>query len=170
MNNNQELWKPVSRNNNYEISTDGRAYSCKRDLIMKPFLDEWGYQRISLHKNGKRNDVSIHRLVAEAFIPNPENKPEVNHKDGNKLNNNVNNLEWCTHSENILHACRTGLNNRLNYDAGKPKRRVMDVESKEIFQSVNECAKTLNCTRGNVISCLKNRTKSCKNRKIIYID
>ncbi len=66
------------------------------------------YARVSLSKNGKVNRVSVHRLVAEAFIPNPYDKPCVNHKDNNGLNNHVDNLEWVTHSENMLHAQKQG--------------------------------------------------------------
>lgn len=71
--------------------------------ILKPQLNKFGYSKITLLKNGKQYLVSIHRLVAQTFIDNPKNFPEVNHIDGNKSNNNVNNLEWTTHSENIKH-------------------------------------------------------------------
>jgi len=77
--------------------------------IMKHFINENGYCQISLCHNGKYAMYSIHRSVALAFIPNPENKPEVNHKDGDKQNNHVDNLEWATESENIKHAWDTGL-------------------------------------------------------------
>ena len=72
-------------------------------------IDRSGYHEVIL--NGKQ--YRVHRLVAEAFIPNPENKPCVNHKDGNKKNNKVNNLEWCTYSENTVHAYQTGLEKRM---------------------------------------------------------
>ncbi len=68
-----------------------------------------GYKRVIVSKDGKTRKLSVHRLVAELFIPNPENKPQVNHKDGNKANNHVSNLEWTTASENTQHAFDTGL-------------------------------------------------------------
>jgi len=68
-----------------------------------------GYYYVCLSKNGKVRKFKVNRLVAQAFIPNPDNKPFVNHIDGDKLNNNVNNLEWCTQSENMLHAYKYGL-------------------------------------------------------------
>jgi hypothetical protein len=91
---------------NYYITEDGKLFS--RTKQMKPYEGD-RYQKCVLKINGKPTMKYIHRLVAEAFIPNPDNKPEVNHKDGNKLNNNVSNLEWATLSENRLHAYKTGL-------------------------------------------------------------
>lgn len=91
---------------NYYITEDAKLFSSKKQ--MKPYEGD-RYQKCVLKINGKPTMKYIHRLVAEAFIPNPDNKPEVNHKDGNKLNNNVSNLEWVTLSENRLHAYKTGL-------------------------------------------------------------
>jgi hypothetical protein len=100
----------------YEVSEDGVVYSLKRfvgyskqEIILKPEVTKFGYYRVVLCCNGKTHKKSVHRLVAEAFLPNPGDKPQVNHKDGNKLNNNVSNLEWCTASENSRHAWDTGL-------------------------------------------------------------
>ena len=93
----------------YSVSDDGKVYSHKRNIIMKLKLNTYGYLTIHL-KNGDINKhPSVHRLVAEAFIPNPENKPTVNHIDGNKQNNHVSNLEWSTHKEQMDHAIATGL-------------------------------------------------------------
>ena len=75
----------------------------------KVLRSNWGYKYVSLTKDGKRRNFMLHRLIAATFIPNPDHKPYINHKDGNKLNNHISNLEWCTSSENNLHAYRTGL-------------------------------------------------------------
>lgn len=118
-----EEWKPIEGYEGiYEISNHGRLKSCQREetytrpdtgtichRIRKAKLieigdDGWGYKISGLMKNSKSKDVSIHRLVAQAFIPNPENKPHINHIDGNPSNNHVRNLEWVTAQENVADA------------------------------------------------------------------
>lgn len=84
----------------YWISDTGLVKSKKK--ILKISLDKDGYAKVALSKNGKKYHFRVHRLVAFAFIPNPENKSEVNHKDGNKTNNNHWNLEWCTRASRTL--------------------------------------------------------------------
>lgn len=113
----KEIWKDVVWYENYEVSNIGNVrakerksfmhwiyeYKLKPMKLKKQIWDVW-YYVVWLTKNSVRNSIRIHRLVAEAFIPNPKNKKYVNHIDWNKLNNNVNNLEWCTAKENIEHA------------------------------------------------------------------
>ena len=109
------IFKPVIINGiitNYDISNYGNILiNRKTKLIRKWSFDKDGYLITSLSINNHEYKCSAHRLVAKAFIPNPENKPEVNHIDGNKTNNDVSNLEWATRQENIDHAIRTGLVN-----------------------------------------------------------
>jgi len=95
----------IQNNKNYYIHPDGRIYSKYTCMLLKPRENTYMYVRL-----GNNINIAIHRLVAQHFIPNPENKPFVNHKDGNKLNNHVDNLEWMTVSENNQHAIDTGLN------------------------------------------------------------
>ena len=94
----------------YKISSTGKVFSCKNNRTLSPGLCGSGYKKVQLCKDRKARQRMIHRLVAEAFLPNPDNKKTVNHKDGNKLNNDVSNLEWNTYSENLKHAYKHGLN------------------------------------------------------------
>ncbi|AIY85357.1 helix-turn-helix domain of resolvase family protein (plasmid) [Clostridium baratii str. Sullivan] len=108
----------------YLIDEDGRIYSTITNKYLKTSINRKGYEGIKLNKKSYR----IHRLVAITYIENPNNLPQVNHKDGDKSNNNVSNLEWCTNGENQLHAFATGLNK-----AKKPKNRSLtDLQADEI--------------------------------------
>lgn len=98
-----EIWKQLEENNNYYISSYGRVYSKLSKKILKTGQDCNGYCRFSIRINGKKKTIKVHRLVAKYFIKNIDNKKEINHIDGNKSNNNVNNLEWCTREENEQH-------------------------------------------------------------------
>ena len=97
---------------NYLIYEDGRIYSKRFKKFLTPKKNWDGYHRIQIWENGNCRMVSWHRVVAEAWIPNPENKPFVNHKNGDKTDNRVSNLEWVTQKENIAHAWTTGLSKR----------------------------------------------------------
>ena len=105
-----ELWKTIPDYEDYQVSNFGRVKSFKKGKgkIIKPNLNA-GYLRVCLSKNDKPKRFSVHRLVAELFVPNPESNPEVNHIDGHKMNNYVGNLEWATREENLKHAYDTGL-------------------------------------------------------------
>lgn len=127
----EEIWKGISGYEGlYEISNFGYVKSfCKKTggSIIKNILGQNGYYKVNLMKRGKRKQPYIHRLVAQAFIPNPENKPEVNHIDGNKLNNHVSNLEWCTSKENSLHCLSNSLQKVRGQHNGNSKLKRIDV-------------------------------------------
>ena len=111
----QEQWKPIQEfNGEYEVSNIGRVRSMKRyygmvGRIMPQTIQRKGYYAVTFHMNNKAYCRKVHRLVIEAFTPNPDNLPCINHIDGNKLNNHIDNLEWCTYQQNMQHAVRTGL-------------------------------------------------------------
>ena len=117
-----EVWKDISGYEGiYQVSNTGRIKSLSRrvpglntntEIILKPHTDKDGYLIVGLHNHGKSSNKKISRLVAQAFIPNPDNLPEVNHKDENKKNNNAENLEWCTTRYNLTYG------NRLNCSRG----------------------------------------------------
>ncbi len=107
-----EKWKHIKNHEDYQISNLGRVRSLPKKYrktltIIKPMINNKGYYRVTLWKNAKYKRFSIHRLVAIHFIPNPKKLPEVNHKNNNPSNNKKFNLEWCTHSQNMLHAFKT---------------------------------------------------------------
>ena len=111
----QEQWKPIQEfNGEYEVSNLGRVRSMKRyygmvGRIMPQTIQRTGYYAVTFHMNNKAYCRKVHRLVIEAFTQNPDSLPCINHIDGNKLNNHVSNLEWCTYQHNMQHAVRTGL-------------------------------------------------------------
>lgn len=120
-----EVWKPVKGYEQlYEVSNLGRVRSCAnkttfsmkhgkrtwKQRILKQKSDKQSYKRVTLYKDKKQKTFLVHRLVAEAFLPNPENKPIINHKDGNPPNNEWTNLEWCTYRDNLMHAFANKMN------------------------------------------------------------
>lgn len=141
-----EVWKDiVGYEGLYKVSDKGNIYSVERissqgnkwgGITLKPRYDKHGYFRVTLYKNGKQKTRFIHRLVAEAFIPNPNGYSEINHRDENKINNYVENLEWCTIKQNNNHGTR---NERASQTKCK-KVRAINVETGEklTFNSVKE--------------------------------
>lgn len=130
-----EEWKVALGYPDYKVSNLGRVCN-KTGKILKPAkcggADGRSYYTVKLSKNGECKNVRVHRLVANAFIPNPDNKMEVNHIDGDRFNNVVSNLEWSTRSENIKHSFRV-----LNRKGGR-ERKVVRVEDKKVFDSLTE--------------------------------
>ena len=118
----------------YSITKEGEIWSHITHKHLKTSLSGKGYKATKLSFEGKSITVRIHRLVAQTYIPNPENKPQVNHIDGNKLNNHVSNLEWVTGYENMYHAKNTGLlatkanGKRTNRYTQKPKLSAEDIQ------------------------------------------
>lgn len=111
-----EKWRDIEGYEGvYQVSNQGRVKSLPRngtiksERILRPAANHAGYYNVLFSFNHLRKHFSVHRLVAKAFIPNPENKPQINHIDGNKTNNTDSNLEWVTSKENMQHACKSGL-------------------------------------------------------------
>jgi hypothetical protein len=130
----KEQWRVIENfDNAYYVSNTGRVWSMKiktssGGVILKPAISKGGYCYVYLYKNGNAKMFNVHRLVATHFINNDDNKKCINHKDGNKLNNSVTNLEWCTHSENTKHAYNNNLNTRqIGELNGKSKLLELDV-------------------------------------------
>ena len=109
--------KELHNTPNYLVDTEGEIYNAKTGKRKSQFVNKDGYKTVDIYVNNKCTKYAVHRFVAIAFIPNPENKPCVNHIDGNKTNNRVSNLEWVTYSENNFHAFSAGLSTpRLGVD------------------------------------------------------
>ena len=121
-----EIWKTIKEMKTYEVSNYGNVRRKLQNNYknLKPFADKDGYLKVCLCENQKRLYRFVHRLVAQTFIPNLENKPTVNHIDGNKKNNNLENLEWATYQENNIHALKTNLRIMKNDGCSKKSRSV----------------------------------------------
>ncbi len=140
----------------YQISNLGRVKSLskrsnhKKEIIKKTPLIQ-GYPHVVLYKKSKGTPILVHRLVAEAFIDNPDNLPEINHKDENKTNNYVNNLEWCTHKYNINYGNSAKARaQHLRIQGRKMSKPVKCVETNIIYPSIVEASKQTRCrTKGN---------------------
>lgn len=152
-----EEWRDIAGyEGRYQISSLGQVRRLPRPLvwkggmtatkILKPSRAKVGYYTVNLYNTEKRPSLRyIHRLVAEAFIPNPENLPYVNHLDGDRLNNNVSNLEWATPHRNNLHAHR---------ELSTCQPQVLCVETGEIFPSIRAAAETKNISQKSISKCM----------------
>ena len=152
-----EVWKDIKGYEGiYQISSCGRVRSLhyKKNKILKLTQDKYGYYQINLCKNNKVKNLKVHRLVAEAFIDNPNNYPEVNHKDENKTNNKIDNLEWCTHYYNNNYGTR---NNRVTE---KQKKKVICITTGEIFNSIKEASIKYNVAASSITNNCKGKLKS----------
>lgn len=129
-----EIWKDIEGyENKYQVSSLGRIRSLNYHSTGKPQLisltpDGVGYLRLALWRGNKESPRRVHRLVAHAFIPNPSSKPEVNHKNGIKADNRVENLEWCTRQENMTHATKVlGVMSGAGGSGGRRSKRVNQI-------------------------------------------
>lgn len=149
-----EKWKTVEGYNNcYEVSNYGNVRKNGKQLSKSE--TRCGYYEVMFYMYGKQKHMSVHRLVAEAFIPNPLHKEVVNHIDGNKKNNNVKNLEWNTGSENGMHAVKNGL-----MEFNHISKKVIRKSDNKIYPSISECARQNGLAKSTVFKMCNRNYKS----------
>ena len=160
-------WARVDESPNYEVSTTGEVRNAATGKLLKQAVN-FGYSYVSLQINGKSHRRRVHRLVAKAFIPNPESKTDVNHIDGDKANNRVENLEWCTASENLTHAYQTGLRSRDASCAYTKRRKKVVRDDGVVFGSVSKAAESLGVTVTQMSKILRGARRSRDGRLYEY--
>jgi hypothetical protein len=157
----EELWREWPQDPRIKVSNKGNVVSYKRGSAypLKVAYNSCGYQQVGVSSGSTRSQY-VHRLVAETWIDNPNHYEDVNHINGDKDDNRVENLEWVTHSENIRHAFRTGL---------IKVTPIRIVETGEIFESLSECARRIGGDPANIRHCLAGRHSTCRGYHFEYV-
>ena len=147
----------------YGITSCGKVWSYRNECFLKPKVNKGGYLQVNLHKNGKYKSYVIHRLVSEAYLPNPNNLPQINHRDENKTNNCLQNLEWCNASYNTNYGTR---NEKISNSRKKP---VLQFDLNGNFIREWECASDVGKeVQSHICQCLKGKYKTAYGYKWVY--
>lgn len=154
---------------NYEIFEDGRVYSHINNIFMKQTINKkTGYLQVTFYNKGNPKTFQVHRLVAEHFINNPYNKPQINHKNGIKTDNRKENLEWVSDRENKIHCYNIGLKNKNVLSKPLFQINVITNEIIAIYNSANEASRILNINQGSISNCCNGKCKTYKGYKWKY--
>jgi hypothetical protein len=155
--------------NGYKILENGQVFS-KKKMPLKGGNNNKGYNVLCLSLNNIQTSIKRHRIIALKYIPNPENKPQVNHKNGIKTDNRAENLEWCTNKENAIHAVQNGLRDLKSFHEAGLKattKKVYDTKTGIIYPSAEEPSIIYNINRQTLRGKLNGRIKN--NTSLIYI-
>ena len=151
----------------YAVTSCGKVWSYRNKRFLTPRKSKKGYLTVLLCNKGNEKEFKIHRLVANMYIPNTDNLPQINHKDENKQNNCVTNLEWCTNLYNRNYGTR---NKRAAMGISKAKMKpCMCVETGKIYPSVIEAAKETNIHKSSIASCCRGERETCAHNHWSYI-
>jgi len=166
MTNVSQKWHPVKGYAQiYLVSRLGEVYSIRNKCLLKPSDNQRGYLQVVLYNGIKRKTFKVHRLVASAFIPNPENLPQINHKDGNKTNNHFTNLEWCNNRHNAIHAI-----NVVGYKNYKKPVQMIDDDGRVlVFKSITEAFKKTGIRDARICEACKGRRKEAGGYRWEYV-
>lgn len=148
----------------YAITSCGKVWSYKTKRFLSTHKNSKGYERVYLCKDNGGKCLAIHKLVAMAYIPNPNNLPQINHKDENKQNNSVNNLEWCTNNYNSNYGTR---NKRM---AKAKRKKVLCIELNRIFDSEKQAEKELGIGVSRISECCSGKNKTAGGYHWSYAD
>lgn len=171
----KEIWEDIKGYEGlYQVSSLGNVKSLnynhtKKEKVLKPRTIKDGYQQVILYSNGKIKPMLVHRLVVQAFLPNPYKLQEVNHIDENPSNNNAENLEWCEHRYNLNYGSH---NERVSkaLTNGKKSKPVMCIETGVIYPSTNEVQRQLGFSRGNISQCCNGKKNTSYKYHWKYVD
>lgn len=152
-----ELWLPIKDFSGYEVSSDGRVRNSRTGQVLTPGFNTNGYYIVCLWRNGKQHTKTVHRLVASTFYDMVDDRLVVDHVDGNKTNNHISNLEFCSSGENNRRAYALGLKKAVRQYDHPRNKKIRVVETGEVFRSISECARAIGGSRRHIGDCLHGR-------------
>lgn len=181
----KEIWKPIKGyEGHYEVSSNGNVRSKKRNIdfvrlnkkgsrvcesvMFTPQKSKDGYSGVQLRGNGRPKTFKIHRLVAQAFIPMEDNRDCVNHINGIKTDNRVENLQWCTRSENTQHAYNTGLKKPIKGKHHYKAKKVINTVTNEVYSHLGQASEKCGYKYHTLANCLNGHRKN--NTELMYLE
>lgn len=167
----EEVWADIEGYENlYAISSKGRCWSYKTNKFLKEDINNDGYLRFSLFKDGKHKRYLAHRLVAKSFVDNPNQYPEINHINENVKDNYVENLEWCTHKQNVNYGSRNKKVSMALKNNQNSAKRVQNIDTLNIYDSLTKAEKETGIGLSQISLCCKNKAKTAGGYHWRYVE